>query len=541
MNPFAEGSDAQPLAVPICPQCGQRPREKSYTKGVRSTGYRPLCIICRRPDRALNARQRQRLRKRSNGKEGIEEHMGMDTPEPGTGRVPLRAIVTAESRDKLEGAAISSVINATDLSEMNWDVVRAYMKEVLPNEPGKMMDIVQDLVLLEGGGDWLTEQIEMSVHKLGLGTTVTYTGTRNVIAKGIIKDEDVEEPPEGNDELWPFVYPQSNLLLNGDTGAGKSAFGYNVALAAAHGMELWGFPFPKPMKILYFDPENSGRVRARRRKYLQALYGPSPNLDWHNSDGMDFSDVALLRHLADYINEHCIEWVFLDPIVNLFNVQNENDNAEAARHMKNYLSIVTNQTGVITWMFHHTGKENSGGNYGRGAAARLGASHLGVNMRLREDKDESDDSYRKEKQNFTADVVAVKGIKNRFGAKYSLYLRQGGNDLPYQFIPATHDEWMEKGVPTGKMSAKDKAKALVIDVLQDRYEMVPSKALVEEAISYPGAPGRNAFGEALRELALEGKIIAEKMSGVAGGAMQYRLPGTDPELIEAAEHDPEAE
>lgn len=146
-------------------------------------------------------------------------------------------------------------------------------------------------------------------------------------------------PPEW---LVKDMFLQGTLVcLAGSPGSGKSYISYTLGLAVAAGVPaLSGLvPAATPKRVLYFDQENS---RQDRDKYLCRSYvgltdanGAAPDLEvlrdnfwpcyFHLGDA-DWEDRA--AECIEFVRPHLI--VF-DTATPCFNLQDENDNAEATR------------------------------------------------------------------------------------------------------------------------------------------------------------------------------------------------------------------
>lgn len=244
--------------------------------------------------------------------------------------------------------------------------------------------------------------------------------------------------------LWYGLYPRRVTLLIGETGVGKSSLLYNIAIHAALGQPLYDYEFSRLQKVFYLDPENAGNFRdgemdggLTATKLDRIGKGRSPNLLFHDGRDVDLSKDRVIVYLRDFIFKHSIDLLILDPIANLFNTQQENDNAEAARHGK-ALTELSRATGACILAAHHTGKDATG-NYGRGASARLGAADVGMVFRAKSRGDVDDDTFTGQTRE-RRDVVRLQIAKDRpntFGQS-SKYLRMAGHD---RFELDTFDSW----------------------------------------------------------------------------------------------------
>lgn len=244
--------------------------------------------------------------------------------------------------------------------------------------------------------------------------------------------------------LWYGMYPGRVALLIGETGAGKSSLLLNIAVHAARGASLWGFEFPRSLRVLYVDPENSGNYRDAEpdgglcaAKMERTEQEKPDNLEFHDGRNVNLSTAAHMAALREIICDEKFDIVILDPIANLFNTEDENSNAEAARQGK-ALTALSRETGACVVVAHHTGKDTQG-NYGRGASARLGAADTGIVFRARGSGEENDDTYTGATRQ-RDDVCRLQIVKDRpnFFGPSSKYLRMAGND---RFDLDTFDSW----------------------------------------------------------------------------------------------------
>src|SRR3990167_1094614 len=147
------------------------------------------------------------------------------------------------------------------------------------------------------------------------------------------------------DWLIPDMMPQGTLVcLAGDSNVGKSYLSYMLSLALACGVRKLGniAITDKPRRVLYFDEENSP---ADRDQYLRRCWNglafqlgrePDPELVFKN-----FWPAHFQLGTSNW-EEQAAEWIediqphvcIYDTATPAFNLQDENDNAEAQRVMK---------------------------------------------------------------------------------------------------------------------------------------------------------------------------------------------------------------
>ena len=319
--------------------------------------------------------------------------------------------------------------------------------------------------------------------------------------------------------LWYGIYPGRVTLFNGQTGAGKSSLLYSLAVHAARNEPLYGIPFGvgRPLRVLFLDPENAGDFESNdgglTRTKLDRIGGGYPaNLCFHNGRGVDLLKQTHLDALTAFVTAEAFDIVIADPIANLFNIEDENSNAEAARQMRG-LTDLSRNTGAAVVAVHHTGKSGDT-DFGRGATARLSAADVGLTFTTRGNAEEGDDTYAGILKPRT-DVVRLRIVKNRLEGIGSLYLRMVGRD---RFEVATYADFQagksESG-PTKTEQALDEIRNHLADNAEHgRPEIIA--ALDRENI------GRTAAESALKILTESGDVIVRKGEK---NASFYRLSG----------------
>lgn len=161
--------------------------------------------------------------------------------------------------------------------------------------------------------------------------------------------------------LVPGLFLQGNMLCYaGEPGTGKSMTMYSIGLAIAAGLPLFGnlMPASEPKRVVYFDQENSQQDRDEylRRAFtgLCTQYGVKPHhlheklMDnfWprHFELGCDnWKDVA--SYVVDQVRPHLI---VVDTATPTFDIEDENDNAEASRAINDLRGVMRITTPVAS-------------------------------------------------------------------------------------------------------------------------------------------------------------------------------------------------
>lgn len=192
-----------------------------------------------------------------------------------------------------------------------------------------------------------------------------------------------ETPP---DWLIPdFLLQGAMVLMAGAPGAGKSYISYTIGLAVASGIEALSgiIPAAPPRKVVYFDQENS---EQDRNKYLRRSYfglerhgvKPDPFIleetFWpvHYELGDDDWPEKASRWI-EHVKPHLI--VF-DTATPCFNIEDENNNAEATRTIKlvRDLMDLTDPVATSIILKHERTRVDKGKRTIRGAKAWQGAA-----------------------------------------------------------------------------------------------------------------------------------------------------------------------
>ena len=315
-----------------------------------------------------------------------------------------------------------------------------------------------------------------------------------------IKDDGVMEllwakdipPPEAGDDtdalLEPFLFPGSGHLLSGQAGVGKTTLAYNLAVKAARGEEFLGLPFARCLRVLCVDLETPKSLH--RRKLHLIAEGKLP-------DGLGFiRNVGNLEkelpRLAALVREHHFDLVIIDTLTSAFQLQDENDNAEATRIMRAIRNELIEPYGCAVLLCHHLGKDPSGhGIYkGRGASAFPAQADIVLNL---EAKDQ--------------DTLCLEMVKNRWlGGVHKLFMKKVGEDIfePYQ-VPGEED-----------VMPRFKAKRFILRLLADGRQRQCKDILTEGKKEGHREP---TVERALSDLRQLGKIVRPCYG-------RYALPGS---------------
>ena len=339
------------------------------------------------------------------------------------------------------------VAELRQLLKPSFDLHRAHLIPALLSAAKEQYPATAEKLVL----DWHAQQSEKEAFRMPFDGTGTPASAMTAA-------------PKLPDMLWFGLYRKALTYLAGETAAGKTSLIYNIALSAALNEPLWGVPFRagRPLRVWYLDPENA-EVQGHWKVHKIGLGFPD-TLIIDPATHCSLSELAWQQGFRDRIKREKYDLVILDPLVNLFSTEDENDNAEAVRQMA-FLKSVALEFDCAILLVHHMGKMEVGaGAYGRGASARLASADVGLTWRSRAPRDEFDDTYVDEAGGVErSDQCRLRIEKNRLGRQGSLYLRMIGQD---RFALASHEEWQGAG---GKSAGADRKSKLeqAVDAIQE--------------------------------------------------------------------------
>lgn len=188
-----------------------------------------------------------------------------------------------------------------------------------------------------------------------------------------------ERPPEW---LIPDFMLQGHFVCwAGDSNVGKSLTLYQLSIALASGTPAFGGVVPggDPKRVLYYDEENNP---ADRDKYLRQAYnglvlgngGMSIEPDLLFENFYPLSERLGMEgwedQLAYDVETFKPNVVFIDTAATALNLENENDNSEASKvikQLKKIASMVSPRVTVVVLRHAKTTKDESGRRTMRGA------------------------------------------------------------------------------------------------------------------------------------------------------------------------------
>ncbi len=201
--------------------------------------------------------------------------------------------------------------------------------------------------------------------------------------------------------LWGnFLYKKAITSIVGDPGAGKTCFGYELVGTLCRGKTYLDIPPEESIKAVYMDFESADSLVASRATFIFETH-EIPDLWIYNSPEYYFPQV--MQMVGEFCIKNGVNLIVVDNQTMAFATRDENDNAEAAKQMRNLRKFI-NWTNSAMILFHHTSKANLiGTRKGTGAFARARLADVCININL-VFEDETD-------------IVYLEMVKNRFSTE----------------------------------------------------------------------------------------------------------------------------
>jgi len=186
-------------------------------------------------------------------------------------------------------------------------------------------------------------------------------------------------PPEPSWLIDKMLATGYLTILAGMPGVGKSYLSYAMALAIASGANFLGHPVRKG-KVLYFDEENGEDAQHYVRELLRGMPSSSaaemaPSFHWY----LDELGAQTLEGRYDRMRSLAAaarpRLIVIDTATKALGIVDENDNAEASRHVE-YLGQVRRAAGptaTLLLLKHARTDPISGERSIRGAKAWIGS------------------------------------------------------------------------------------------------------------------------------------------------------------------------
>src|SRR5262249_17763991 len=142
-----------------------------------------------------------------------------------------------------------------------------------------------------------------------------------------------------------------------------------------------GITPPRPLRVLYVDFESHDGVLTEHLR----LIGTHSNLDFLELSEDPLRGPGLMSALAHIVEAGRYDVVIVDPLLDAYPVENENDNAQAVEQMLAFRSLAR-RTGAGVVVVHNVGRRGETAKdphspfLGRGASARQDKADVGLNF-----------------------------------------------------------------------------------------------------------------------------------------------------------------
>lgn len=169
-----------------------------------------------------------------------------------------------------------------------------------------------------------------------------------------------------------FMEGGQQVALVGDGKVGKTLFVHDWLIRCVTGTPFLGSAYDRPLKVLYFDRENSERDVATRMKSLGAAPGDlRDNFDYRTfpkfSGSLDTTDIAVLE-LLRIVEESKPDIVILDTISRFIGGK-END-SDTWLQLYQRIHVPLKRQGIACVRLDHPGKDTDRGSRGSSAKSQ---------------------------------------------------------------------------------------------------------------------------------------------------------------------------
>jgi hypothetical protein len=205
------------------------------------------------------------------------------------------------------------------------------------------------------------------------------------------------------------------------TNVGKTTYALNTALSLAAGRPFMPFVTAHDggRRVMIIDGENTRQEfqadvnRMVRGWYMWEHEAVENNLLTLCDEEIDDEPLALTnpRHFAAVLHsaeEFKPDLIIVDTMAALFDVRNENDNAEIKQYVMSPLKYLARATNSVVWLQHHIGKQSEDAAAAINAYRGRGASNLGALSRAVIALTAPD---KKERERVVLSVVKAKGYR----------------------------------------------------------------------------------------------------------------------------------
>jgi len=183
---------------------------------------------------------------------------------------------------------------------------------------------------------------------------------------------------EGYSHEWlgPFIpNPPALVLCSGESSAGKTVLGYNIASGFAAGGNVLGYEINEPTRVLYVDLETPSGLRSSMVKRVGVHDNLGFIFELENKLNTDYGYNAFLAVCRDFNPGILI----IDPLSMAYPVDDENNNSEADRQMQRMKQLAVNLNCVVFAMWNMGTAHVKDTFKARGATARIDRTDIALN------------------------------------------------------------------------------------------------------------------------------------------------------------------
>jgi hypothetical protein len=179
-------------------------------------------------------------------------------------------------------------------------------------------------------------------------------------------------------------------MMNASTNIGKTTFALNLSLSLATCSEF--LPFTegqnKTLRVMIIDGENTQAELQRDLKTMTRDWATffdriiDGNLllvcdEYVNGDPLDLKDPAHMEAVIERAKDFKPDLIIVDTMAALFNLRNENDNAEVKSYVMSPLKRLAKEANAAVWLLHHIGKQSEESSTVNAAYSGRGGSNFG--------------------------------------------------------------------------------------------------------------------------------------------------------------------
>ena len=275
--------------------------------------------------------------------------------------------------------------------------------------------------------------------------------------------------------MWGDLLVRKKIThITGEPGIGKTTFTYTFGLHVSNAMEFLGIlPLDnKPLKTLIVDFESDDGLAKKKYDDMGSNF-PDNNLRVIFEQELYIDSPKMLSDLITIHKYFSFDIMFIDNQGTAFPIRDENDNAEAVRHVK-VLRKLANLFNCAIVVYHHPSKSNNEG-LRKGSGAFAWVRYCDIACNLVSPKDD------------TNHIVQLAYTKNRFVDSASdIYFQKMGAgmfervvvmdlqesnakypvDIVSNFIVTLHGEWQRKEIIEKCTTQFDYSERLIIKSIE---------------------------------------------------------------------------